>query len=664
MKLKREVRSDAGADNHEPDNSDNDSFERVLARMLARRNFLKGAAVSTGMLVLSPSALAGHDRDGRDRDRKDHDGRCRDDRPRSLTFQALQVANLDTVSVAEGYESQVVIRWGDPLFRGAPEFDVDNQTPQAQALQFGFNCDFVGFFPLPASHFDSRDRRATKGLLVVNHEYTDGNTMFRDYVAGQPSRQQVDTELAAHGLTVVEIEYKKHGRGRGAKRWDYKFSRYNRRLTAESEFILTGPAAGHDWLKTTSDPTGRRVRGTLNNCAAGKTPWGTVLTCEENFNQYFANNSRLADGDPRKAIHARYGLPQNASDRRWETFYDRFDISKEPNEPFRFGWVVEVDPFDPDSKPRKLTALGRMKHEAATTVISKRGHAVVYTGDDERFDYLYKFVSEKKYREGGDNRGLLDSGVLYVAKFNDDGSGRWIPLVAGQGALAGWTQAEILINTRGAADQVGATKMDRPEDIETNPVNGKLYCVMTNNTARVAEGDQGVNAANPRVNNRHGHIIELTEGHDDPASTTFEWEIFLLCGNPNNPADGTYFGGFEGAVSSISCPDNIAFDAEGNLWIATDGAPGTLAKNDGVYAVPVEGPDRGWLRQFLSGPLASEICGPEFTPDNQTFFCAIQHPGEGGKVNTPTSVWPDGVSPSRPSVIAVFNNSDDNVIGS
>ncbi|HEV2668753.1 MAG TPA: PhoX family phosphatase [Blastocatellia bacterium] len=655
MEAKREGRLEAEAVNRETsNNSNNDSFEQVLARRFARRNFIKGAAVSTGALVLNPSALAGRGRRGRDRD----------DGPRPLTFQPLQVANLDTVTVAEGYESQVVIRWGDPLFRWAPQFDVDNQTPQAQALQFGFNCDFVGFFPLPAPHFDSRKRRATKGLLVVNHEYTDGNTMFRDYVAGQPSRQQVDIELAAHGLTVVEIEYKRHSTGQSARGWNYKFSRYNRRLTAESEFLLTGPAAGHDLLKTSSDPTGRRVRGSLNNCAAGKTPWGTVLTCEENFNQYFANNGLLADGDPRKAIHARYGLTLGASERRWENFHDRFDISKEPNEPFRFGWVIEVDPFDPDSTPRKLTALGRMKHEAATVVISKRGHAVVYTGDDERFDYLYKFVSEKRFRGGScaDNRGLLDSGVLYVAKFNDDGSGQWIPLVAGQGALAGWTQAEILINTRGAADQLGATKMDRPEDIETNPVNGKLYCVMTNNTQRGGTGRPGIDAANPRANNRHGHIIELTEGHGDPASTTFEWEIFLLCGDPNNPADGTFFGGFEGSVSSVSCPDNINFDAQGNLWIATDGAPGTLAKNDGIYAVPVEGPDRGWLRQFMSGPLASEICGPEFTPDNLTLFCAIQHPGEGGRVNIPVSVWPDGVSPARPSVIAIFNG-DDEVIG-
>jgi uncharacterized protein len=660
MKAKSETRPEAGVVNQETSNdSDNDSFEQVLARRLARRNFLKGAAVSTGMLVLNPSAMAGRDRDGSDRHGSD-----RDERPRPLTFHPLQVANLDAVTVPEGYESQVVIRWGDPLFRRAPEFDVDNQTPQAQALQFGFNCDFVGFFPLSTSHWDLRNRQATRGLLVVNHEYTDGNTMFRDYVAGQPTRQQVDIELAAHGLTVVEIEFKRHSTGHGARGWSYKFSRYNRRLTAESEFLLTGPAAGHELLKTSSDPTGRRVRGSLNNCAAGKTPWGTVLTCEENFNQYFANNGLLADSDPRKAIHARYGLTQGASERRWENFHDRFDISKEPNEPFRFGWVIEVDPLDPDSTPRKLTALGRMKHEAATVVISKRGHAVVYTGDDERFDYMYKFVSEKRVRPGScsDNLGLLDSGVLYVAKFNDDGTGRWIPLVAGQGALAGRTQAEILINTRGAADQVGATKMDRPEDIETNPINGKLYCVMTNNTQRGGTGRPGTDATNPRANNRHGHVIELSEDRGDPASTTFEWDMFLLCGDPNNPADGAFFGGFEGDVSSVSCPDNIAFDAQGNLWIATDGAPGTLAKNDGIYAVPVEGQDRGWLRQFLSGPLASEICGPEFTPDNLTLFCAIQHPGEGGKVNNPVSVWPDGVSPARPSVIAI-SNSDDDVIG-
>jgi uncharacterized protein len=665
MNLNRGVRSDQEAlDQGVSNNSNNETFEQVLAR----RTFLKGAAVAAGMLVIKPSAVAGATH-----------SRC----PAPLTFVPLQVPNADTVTVPPGYDAQVVLRWGDPLFRGTPEFDVENQTPEAQSRQFGFNCDFVGFLPFSddkdEKHDDDDkhdhdhdrhdhhhdDKREKKGLLFVNHEYSDGRTMFPTYVPGQPTREQVDIELAAHGISVVEIKYGKLSHVPRVEGWKYEFSRYNRRVTAESTILITGPAAGHELLKTSADPTGRRVRGMLNNCSAGKTPWGTVLTCEENFNQYFANNSSLPADDPRKAIHTRYGLTSGASERRWEQHYDRFDIAKEPNEPFRFGYVVEIDPFDPYSIPKKRTALGRTKHEAATTVVSKHGHAVVYSGDDERFDYMYKFVSEKKIKSRSckDNSDLLDTGTLYVAKFNDDGTGRWIPLVAGEGALAAWTQAEICIKTRLASDQVGATRMDRPEDIETNPVNGKLYCVMTNNTNRGATGSPAPDAANPRAINRHGHIIELAEDDDDAAAKTFSWDIFVLCGDPNNAADGTYFAGWDGFVSPISSPDNIAFDAEGNLWIATDGQPGTLQKADGVYAVPVEGPQRGFLRQFLSSPNASEVCGPEFTPDNKTFFVAIQHPGEGGTVNAPTSTWPDGVTPARPSVVAIQNDGGDRVIG-
>jgi uncharacterized protein len=249
----------------------------------------------------------------------------------------------------------------------------------------------------------------------------------------------------------------------------------------------------------------------------------------------------------------------------------------------------------------------------------------------------------------------LDAGTLYVAKFNDDGTGEWRPLVFGQGPLTpanGFaSQAEVLINARGAADRLGATKMDRPEDIETNPVNGKVYCVMTNNNQRTAAQ---VDAPNPRANNVHGHIIELTESDDDATATTFTWEIFILCGDPNNPADGTFFAGADPSlVSPISSPDNIAFDSKGNLWIATDGQPSTLHKNDGIYVVPVDGTERGFLRQFLSGPVGCELCGPEFASDFTTLFCAIQHPGEGGTLEKPVSTWPDGTTPPWPSVIAV-----------
>ncbi len=358
-------------------------------------------------------------------------------------------------------------------------------------------------------------------------------------------------------------------------------------------------------------------------------------------------------------------MPTGASERRWEAFHDRFNIAKEPNEAFRFGYVVEIDPFNPNAAPKKRTALGRLKHEAATFVTASNGRVVAYTGDDERFDYMYKFVTEGTFdpQRGAANGDLLDNGTLYVAKFNGDGTGEWLSLIGGQGALAAWTQAMVCINTRGAADLVGATKMDRPEDIETNPVNKKVYAVFTNNTQRGTSGRPGTDAPNPRANNRHGHILELTEAKNDPASTTFAWEVFMLCGDPAVAADGTFYAGFDPSqVSPISSPDNITFDQQGNLWIATDGQINTFRRNDGVYVVPTAGAQRGFLRQFLSGIPGGEVASLVLSPDNRTLFASIQHPGEGSTYDSPTSTFPDGGKP-RPAVIAV-RKGDGGLIGS
>ena len=620
-----------------------EKFEEVLSRRLARRTFLKTGLTAAPLLIAGQALIIseGNAVTGAARAAAlNADG---------LRFQPITLNNLDVVTVPDGYTSEVVLRWGDPILPKAPEFNFLNQTPQAQSGQFGFNCDFLGFFPLPKSLASNPN----SALLVVNHEFTTGENMFLGYVAGSPTRNQVDVELAAHGLAIVEIR-----RNPSAKpQWRYdRNSRFNRRITAETPIEITGPAAGDDLLKVSYDPTGRSVRGTLNNCGGGKTPWGTVLIAEENFNQYFANLNSLPDSDPRKAIHTRYGVTAGASERRWENFHSRFNVAIEPNEPFRFGWVLEIDPFDPAFVPKKRTALGRLKHEAATTVISQAGRAVVYTGDDERFDYMYKFVSDGivdlSRREA--SFGLLDQGTLYAARFNDDGTGEWLPLIGGQGPLSHLSQAAVLINARGASDLVGATKMDRPEDLETNPVNGKLYAVFTNNTQRGTSGRPGVNPPNPRANNRHGHIIEITEDGNDAGSTTFRWEILLLCGDPDNAADGTFWAGFDPAqVSPISSPDNITFDSRGNLWIATDGQTGTFGKNDGIYAVPVEGSDRGFLRQFLSGVVGCETASLEFSSDNETLFVSIQHPGEGSSLQASSSTFPDGTIPPRPCVVAV-----------
>jgi secreted PhoX family phosphatase len=609
-----------------------ETFTEIVERRMSRRMFLKGIAASAvvvgaGLAHAPPTASA-------------QEGKL------ALSFKPIGPSAGPDPLLAEGYNEQVLISWGDPLFADAPALDVNNQTAASQAQQFGYNCDYVGFLPVP---FGSG--RSDLGLLVVNHEYTNEELMFAGYDSKNPSKAQVDVALAAHGMAVVQIQL-------AGGKWIYhRDAGANRRITATTPIAITGPAAGHEWMKTTDDPDGKTVLGTLNNCAGGVTPWGTVVSGEENFNQYFGNLDGLPSDDPRKAVHNRYGLTRSASERLWERFYDRFDVAKEPNEPFRFGWSVEIDPYDVHSTPKKRTALGRAKHEAVTFVVAPGGQVVGYSGDDERFDYVYKFVTAGKYNpnDRAANMDLLDQGTLYVAKFNDDGAGQWLPLVYGQGPLTeanGYSsQANVLIRTRQAADLLGATKMDRPEDVETNPVNKKVYMVMTNNNQRGTQGRAGPDKANPRADNRSGHIIEVTEANNDAAATTFTWDIFMLAGNPTD--ESTYFAGYpKDKVSPIGAPDNIAFDTAGNMWIATDGQFSALKNMDGFYAVPVEGPERGFLRQFYATVTGAEICGPEFTPDNQTVFLAIQHPGEGGSFAEPTSTWPSGGFP-KPSVIAI-----------
>lgn len=618
----------------------NETFAEVLARRVERRSFLKGATVTAGLLVANAALPAAKTEAAQ----------------QTLGFTPVQLSTEDRVIVPPGYSSEVVIRWGDPIRAGAPGFNFNQQSAAAQSQQFGYNCDFLYAVPYRRNPFSALRGVTESYVLWVNHEYTNPELMFPGYSPATTTKEIVDTELAAHGGTVVAIELIRRGLFVAGEKWAVDLqSPLNRRITGETEMIITGPAAGDDLMKTSADPTGTRVRGMLNNCGGGITPWGTIVTCEENFNQYFANLNGLPSTDPRRAIHARYGMPTGASERRWENVYDRFDIAKEPNEAFRFGYSVEIDLFNPYATPKKRTALGRTKHEAATFVVASDARVVAYLGDDERFEYMYKFVTKGKFdpQRGVANGDLLDEGTLYVAKFNGDGTGEWLPLVGGQGALANWTQAMVCINTRGAADLVGGTKMDRPEDIETNPVNKKVYAVFTNNTQRGTSGRPATDAPNPRVNNRHGHIIEITEDKNDPTSTNFQWEIFMLCGEPGVATDGTFFAGFDPSqVSPISSPDNIAFDQQGNLWIATDGQINTFRKNDGVFVVPTAGPQRGFLRQFLSGIPGGEVASLVLSPDNRTLFASIQHPGEGSTYDSPTSTFPDGGKP-RPAVVAV-----------
>ncbi|MFF0446241.1 PhoX family protein [Streptomyces sp. NPDC004609] len=648
-----------------PNTSDNEYAGDIIAAALSRRSMVRAAAVVTVAAAAGAATVAGPGGGqasaapvaGPAGNGKGH-GHGGSDGARGLRFTPVAPNKDDKVTVPSGYTQDIVIRWGDPILRGAPSFNPDKQSAKAQAGQFGYNNDFLSLLPLHGE----RGRQ----ILVANHEYTDEVLMFRGYDPANPTREQVEIAWAAHGLSVVVVEEERKSGGLTPVTRHH----LNRRLTATSEFTVTGPAAGSALLKTSADPRGTTVLGTLNNCAGGTTPWGTTLHGEENFNQYFANGSSATD--------KRYGIGTGESERKWERFDKRFDVRQEPNESHRHGWVVELDPYDPDFVPAKRTALGRFKHEAAQPRLTDDGRPVVYMGDDERFDYFYKFVSSKPMKKGNSrsarehNRTLLDEGTLYVAKLtgdsprseidgsgklpNDgefDGSGVWIPLATGNTShVPGMTAEEVYVFTRLAGDKVGATKMDRPEDVEPSPRTGRVYVALTNNTDRGKAGLPGADEANPRNSNKHGQILELAENWDDPASDGFAWRLFLVAGDPKDPS--TYFAGFpKDKVSPISCPDNVAFDPYGNLWISTDG--NKLGSHDGLFGVATHGERRGELKQFLTVPIGAETCGPII--QERRVLVAVQHPGEldGASVEKPASAWPDGPGRIvRPSVVAVW----------
>ncbi|MGW0602558.1 PhoX family protein [Streptomyces sp. NPDC002640] len=645
-----------------PNTSDNAYIGDIVAGAVSRRSVMRAAAVVT-VAAAAGTATVGGAQPAQAAEAAGRHGRPgKPDGARGLRFTPVAPNTADQVTVPSGYDQNVVIRWGEPILRGAPRFDPENQTAAAQAGQFGYNNDFLALLPLKGEPH--------RQILVANHEYTDEMLMFRDYDANNPTREQVEIAWAAHGLSAVVVE---EDRRTGALR-PVRRHHLNRRVTATTVFRLTGPAAGSDLLKTSADPTGTKVLGTLNNCAGGVTPWGTTLHGEENFNQYFANANRPTD--------SRYGIGTGATERKWERFDKRFDVAREPNEVHRFGWVVEFDPTDPDSVPRKRTALGRFKHEAATVSLTADGRPVIYSGDDERFDYVYKFVGSKRMAKGNSraarehNLTLLDEGTLYVAQFTGDspvseidgtgklpsdgefdGSGRWIPLATAtaRGAVShvpGMTAEEVFVFTRLAGDKVQATKMDRPEDVEPNPRTGKVYVALTNNTNRGRANYPAADEANPRNQNKHGQVLELTEKWSRPDALEFAWSLFLVAGDPSDPA--TYFAGFpKEKVSSISCPDNVAFDPHGNLWISTDG--NALGNHDGLFGVAVTGDRRGELKQFLTVPKGAETCGPVI--QDRRVLVAVQHPGEvdGANVDNPASQWPDGPGTYvRPAVVAVW----------
>jgi len=627
--------------------SDNPSIHQISDP--ARRIFVQGSlgALASGPLApLALSALAG----------------CASlpgaaSGPR-LGFKSVPMSDVDTVVVPEGYRATVLYRWGDPVGIAGrmPAFKPDaSNTAAEQELQAGMHHDGIHYFPLDG------DRR---GLLAMNHEYTDDGLLhvggFTPWTAEKVAKSQ-----AAHGVSIIEVE-------RSAEGWRVvRPSRYARRITGNTPMMISGPARGHAMMRTRDDASGAVVLGTLNNCAHGYTPWGTYLTCEENFIGYFSGPEQPT------AEQRRWGLRRGGWGYRWHEHDERFDATKHPNEYNRFGWVVEVDPMDPNSTPIKRTALGRAAHEGAWVVQAKDGRAVVYMGEDARFEYIYKFVSRDPVRPGGAsaNRELLDHGTLYVAKFNAEGSGQWIELTAGKNGLTAErgfaTQGDVVIKSRQASDLVGATKMDRPEWIADDPTTGWIYCTLTNNSNRGKDGQAPVDAANPRAENQMGHIIRWKE-EGDFAGTRFAWNHFVLAGDPaQSRAEDK--GNIKGDI--FGSPDGIWVDRRGVMWIQTDISTSALGK--GVYAnmpnnaMLAADPTTGEVRRFLVGPRGCEVTGVITTPDLRTMFVNIQHPGESPSERsdpakpTAISTWPDGPGAGRPrSATIVITKNDGGVIGS
>jgi uncharacterized protein len=604
----------------------------------ARRTLLQGSAIASIGSLMGCAALA-------------------NGTGPAIGFKAIPAGFGDKLVVPEGYTATAIASWGEPIgIAGSmPAFKPDgSNTAAEQAVQMGMHHDGVAYFPINGS--------STNGLIAINHEYTDDGLL---HVGGfsNMDAEKVKKSQNAHGLSVYEVALKDG-------KWDMvRPSKYARRIPMSTPFSIGGPAAGHAMMRTAADPAGTTILGTLNNCASSKTPWGTYLSGEENFMFYFGG------GDNIDAHQKRWGM-RKAGFYQWEKFDARFDATKTPNESNRFGWVVELDPMDPTSTPVKRTALGRAAHEGAWVGVTKDNRAVVYSGEDARFEYIYKFVSRDKIAPGGAkaNATLLDHGVLYVARFDADGRGKWLPLVHGQGPLTAANgfadQGEVMIKARQASDILQATKMDRPEWLTIHTETGWVYCTLTNNSSRGQKDQPGVDAANPRANNAMGQIIRWKDDGDFDGAG-FTWNHLVLAGDPANTraeAKGNIRGDIYG------CPDGITFDQRGVLWIQTDAHATVMYKDEfkniGNNQMLACDPKTGDTKRFLTGPTNCEITGCTFTPDGKTMFISVQHPGETPSDRSdptePTkySNWPDFKAGGRPrSATVVIRKNDGGVIG-
>ncbi|GGN17703.1 MULTISPECIES: PhoX family protein [Marinomonas] len=607
-------------------------FEEVAHRMVSRRGFLSGgAAVGASAFVMGSTTLAAGNALA-----------AAETAESRLAFSMVKANTLDTITVPEGYKWEVVASWGDPLFSNAPAFDpMTGGTGASQELAFGDHNDGMAFFV-----------KDGKQIMAINNEYTNEKTLHANRADGMPiNADDVRKNKAAHGVSIIEVDQ------RGGKWGIVQDSPYNRRITADTEMDITGPARGHKWMQTSEDPKGVVAKGTWNNCGNGQTPWGTYLTCEENFNGYFTASKDFKMPDDYK----RYGV-SNEGRYNWALSDDRFNLDKEPNEPNRFGYIVEIDPLDPTSRPKKRTALGRFKHENAELTIAANGHVVVYLGDDERGEFLYRFVSKHKYLAGGNNRDLLEEGTLYVAKFHDNNRGEWLALTP---KTTGMTEAEIAIHTRMAASKVGATTMDRPEWVASHPHKVEAYCALTNNSNRGVKPNAGGDETpavgpNPRVKNNFGQIVRWMPMNEDHTSAEFKWDLFVLAGNPAVYTDANAGSKNINQDNMFNSPDGLKFDSKGLLWIQTDGNYSNEKdfQGQGNNQMLVGDPETGEIRRFLVGPKECEITGLAWNASKTTMFISVQHPGEDGN-----SHWPNGgQSVPRSSVVAI-SREDGAVIG-
>ncbi|WP_223423621.1 PhoX family protein [Tateyamaria pelophila] len=605
-------------------------FDDVVERAISRRGFLGGAlAFGSGAAVMGASMLKGTTAMASQSDR--------------FAFAQLPIQTDGTVHVPEGYNWDVLVRWGDPLFSDAPEFDPVNGHPtEGSDRVFGENTDGMELY-----HIDGHE------VIAVNSEYANRKTNLPNAEDGVP-RDADDVLLLQNlqGVTVFEL-------AEGPEGWSVVVdSPFNRRITHNTPMTIDGPAAGHDLMKTADDPSGTMSLGTMNNCGAGRTPWGTYLTCEENFNGYFGATGDMPTDEATAAGYSRYGVGPDGWGYDYHKWDARFDVSQNPNEPHRVGYIVEIDPSDASSTPVKHTALGRFKHENAAYALSPDGRLIIYMGDDERGEFMYKWLSRDLYVPGGDTSTLLSEGQLYVAKFNDDMSGEWMALTP---AATGMSEAEIAIFTRTAASKLGATTMDRPEWVAVNPRAVEGYCCLTNNKNRgvapnAGGDDTSANGPNPRDANNFGQIVRWRPSGNNHASNTFEWDLYVMAGNPTNQ-EGLYKGSSNvNEGNMFNSPDGMMFDSAGIMWIQTDGDDGNEGEFEGMgnNQMLAGDPVTGEIRRFLTGPNGSEVTGLTWSTDRRTMFVGIQHPG---------SPFPDGEGSLPRSAIVTVKRDDNNLVG-